>query len=96
MNEQHGNRHRRFEPPHVMEPGAPETVEAIHEARVTGLARMAWAQRPQVFQIDPAWRPSAQWSRVVAQSEARLLDIIGRLSSDDTRGHSDDWWTPSR
>ena len=49
---QHGNRHRHFEPPHDMEPGAPETLEALDAARVTeGIARWAWEQRPEVFQI---------------------------------------------
>lgn len=58
MSPQHGNRHRRFEAPRVMAPGAPETLEALDEARVIGLARMAWAQRPQVFNYPT----SAEWT----------------------------------
>lgn len=51
MSAQHGNRHRHFEPPRIMEPGAPETLKALDAARVTGLGRAAWERRPQVFHI---------------------------------------------
>lgn len=52
MGTQHGSRHRHFEPPHDMRPGAPETLEALDAARVTDIARWAWESNGRVFQVE--------------------------------------------
>lgn len=73
---QHGNRHRRFEPPRDMKPGAPETLEALDETRVTDIARWAWERRPEMFTSLP---------RPVAGRMHQAAELIrgGMLSVDD-------------
>ena len=100
MNERHGSAHRRNEPAHDMKPGTPETLEALDAARVDGLGRMAWGQKPQVFQVDPNAPPTqhvavrdAMWigSELIPDRMATLSDILRGPTPD-----SAEWWTPAR
>lgn len=69
-----------------MEPGAPETVEALDAARVSGLVAEVWAHRPEVFNYPT----SAEWTHgfgVVRGDRAVIIETGSASVRESEYGH---------